>query len=605
MSHSHEKAMIRQIIFTILFAVAVTASGYDACVGGIYYNISDTTASVVSGDNRYEGYVDIPFYIHYDSRDYQVTAIESRAFYGCSQLTGVNLPSSLITIGDYAFHGCSRLKSVTVPSRVLSIGQYAFFGCWQLDSLVLGRSVKTIGNNAFEDCRHLTSIRLPRSIELIGEMAFRDCHNLASVEVGRAMGKVGNDAFSGCTRLRSVNIYDITGWCQSVFLSAKSNPLIYAHRLYLDGKELHTLDIPMMVKSIGAYAFEECHSLVRVTVPSTVESIGTYAFHGCQHMSSIELLSRLARIENYSFAECTSLLSIDIPESVKEIGVYAFSSCSELRTVNLPTKLIAIGNYAFSHCQRLSTINIPASVTKIGLKAFASSAICSVTAQWRQPISISSDVFSNVDVARAMLYVPYGKIGEYKSAPVWRSFKNIESVSSVADNDVVNDDIANNDVAINDVVNEDIIADDDMDETLTSQESHHESSALSTVVPATIHLDQPATVATPVVESLQEPLQVTEPLQDTLPVAESHQDTLLVAEPLHEPHPVVESLHESLPVIEVLNRSSYLPLQENTDTPYFMLYLRTYPEIRSALPIYLKNGKKLNGYLFDLYLNKH
>ena len=144
-----------------------------------------------------------------------------------------------------------------------------------------------------------------------------------------------------------------------------------------------------------------------------------------------------------------------------------------------------------------------------------------------------------------------------------------------------------------------------MDETLTSQESHHEPSALSTVVPATIHLDQPATVATPVVESLQEPLQVTEPLQDTLPVAESHQDTLLVAEPLHEPHPVVESLHESLPVIEVLNRSSYLPLQENTDTPYFMLYLRTYPEIRSALPIYLKNGKKLNGYLFDLYLNKH
>ena len=37
--------------------------------------------------------------------------------------------SSNDKIGDYAFFGCSRLTSLTLPSGVTEIGDYAFFGC--------------------------------------------------------------------------------------------------------------------------------------------------------------------------------------------------------------------------------------------------------------------------------------------------------------------------------------------------------------------------------------------------------------------------------------------------------------------------------------------
>ncbi|MBR0120298.1 MAG: leucine-rich repeat protein, partial [Clostridia bacterium] len=44
------------------------------------------------------------------------------AFGGCSELTGVILPSSVSSIGAYAFSGCSSLQYLHIPSTVNTIG---------------------------------------------------------------------------------------------------------------------------------------------------------------------------------------------------------------------------------------------------------------------------------------------------------------------------------------------------------------------------------------------------------------------------------------------------------------------------------------------------
>ncbi len=51
------------------------------------------------------------------------------AFYGCSGLTSVTIPSSVTTIGQHAFYGCTGLSSVTIYAPPLATyGVGAFFG---------------------------------------------------------------------------------------------------------------------------------------------------------------------------------------------------------------------------------------------------------------------------------------------------------------------------------------------------------------------------------------------------------------------------------------------------------------------------------------------
>ena len=63
------------------------------------------------------------------------TAIGGSAFYGCSSLTSITIPSSVTSIGGNAFSYCSKLTSISIPEGVTSIGEYAFYGCSRLTSV--------------------------------------------------------------------------------------------------------------------------------------------------------------------------------------------------------------------------------------------------------------------------------------------------------------------------------------------------------------------------------------------------------------------------------------------------------------------------------------
>ena len=67
-------------------------------------------------------------------------------------------------IGDYAFYGCSGLTSLTLPSGVTSIGNHAFYACSGLTSITLPSGVTSIGNHAFDGCTGLTSLTLPSGV---------------------------------------------------------------------------------------------------------------------------------------------------------------------------------------------------------------------------------------------------------------------------------------------------------------------------------------------------------------------------------------------------------------------------------------------------------
>ena len=141
------------LILSVLFSTSALA--YDVKIDGIYYNIisEGKTAEVTSDIHEtYSGEVVIPSYITSEGKEYTVTSIGKKAFYGCSDLTSVTIPNSVTSIGVEAFQSCSGLTSITIPNSVTSIGDDAFHGCTGLTSITIPNSVTSIGRYAFKNC---------------------------------------------------------------------------------------------------------------------------------------------------------------------------------------------------------------------------------------------------------------------------------------------------------------------------------------------------------------------------------------------------------------------------------------------------------------------
>lgn len=95
----------------------------------------------------------------------QVKSIDANAFYGCRNLTSVNLGKSLTSIGTNAFSGCTKLKSLTIPAKVNKIGSNAFYGCKDLKTLNIKTAKLTskgLGRKAFKGISSRAVVQVPR-----------------------------------------------------------------------------------------------------------------------------------------------------------------------------------------------------------------------------------------------------------------------------------------------------------------------------------------------------------------------------------------------------------------------------------------------------------
>ena len=218
-------------------------------------------------------------YISYNRSGTSNDKLGNFAFYGCSGLTSLTIPSSVTSIEGYAFYRCSGLTSLTIPSSVTSIGGSAFEGCSRLTSLTIPSSVTSIKGRAFYGCSGLTSLTIPSSVTSIGEMAFRGCSGLTSLTIPSSVTSIGESAFEGCNGLTS-------------------------------------LTIPSSITSIDDWTFFGCSGLTSLTIPSSVTSIGERAFEGCSGLTSIYVY----------------------PEKLPKLGEFIFNGCDAKNcTVYVPT----------------------------------------------------------------------------------------------------------------------------------------------------------------------------------------------------------------------------------------------------------------------------
>ena len=133
-----------------------------------------------------------------------ITYVGTRAFYDCSEMTSVSLPTTLETMGADVFMYCTGLTSVTIPDGVTFISGDFFRGCTSLKSVTLPDSLRETGGCTFMYCTSLTSVRLPATLLSISWQMFKDCKSLTSLTIPRSVVNVKQDAFSGCTALKNV-----------------------------------------------------------------------------------------------------------------------------------------------------------------------------------------------------------------------------------------------------------------------------------------------------------------------------------------------------------------------------------------------------------------
>ena len=198
-------------------------------------------------------------------------------------LTTIILPEGLEYIGINAFNHRSNLTAVEIPSTVNTIKPYAFSnsGITKID-LSKNTSLKEIPNWFCLYSSSITEIHLPNSIE-----------------------EVGIDAFDGAVA-SNTDIYFYGGvdeWSRINFANNDSLRLSYCKNFYIDGEALPSdIVITGKYEKIGAYCFRGVDAIERVTIGEGVETIGNRSFGFCNNIEYIEFPSTIRSIDEYAFA---------------------------------------------------------------------------------------------------------------------------------------------------------------------------------------------------------------------------------------------------------------------------------------------------------------
>ena len=252
-----------------------------------------------------------------------VTNVYNYLLDGCTGITTISLPESLVSINEYAFRNCSSLPEMTLPSALGSIGSHAFDGCSSIERLTINNSDKalTLGteNSMFFDSP------------------------IKSLYVGRDLSY-------------SVNSYNYP----------------YEHAPFYQQKGLTELQFSQEgnISNIAAYFLYEAEKLPTLVLPEGITQINNYAFYKNSALTTVSLPTTLNKIGDCAFSGDTSIPSLTLPDNVTSVGQSAFRNCSAMESIHLSEKLSALNQYVLADCASLKTITIPPSVTEINTGAF-------------------------------------------------------------------------------------------------------------------------------------------------------------------------------------------------------------------------------------------
>ena len=409
-------------LLAFLLSAPQAMFAYDFSQNGLDYDILSTEDKTceVSDCSYNLSTVVIPSTVVNNGTTYTVTSIGGGAFYGCSSLTAVEIPSSVTSIGSSAFSGCSGLTAIEIPNSVTSIGYSAFEDCSGLTAVEIPSSVTSIGDEAFSGCSKLTAVEIPSSVTSIGEWAFSGCSGLTAVEIPNSVTSIGESAFRGCDRLHSVTIgagvlyignnafyrdddnntyrpEKVIWLCNTPpegYRSAEGSVNYVANTSYSRLGNVKVYPYLSSLFEVGGIkyvpvspsertcdaidcAYDITSSVVHIGrtvnyqgVEMTVEDIRPYTCYDNDHMKALHFDGYVGDIGDKAFYDCDNLAGIIIPNTVDILGASCFEGCTALTQAILGDSITEIPGSCFRDCSALPKITIPAAVKRIGNNVF-------------------------------------------------------------------------------------------------------------------------------------------------------------------------------------------------------------------------------------------
>ena len=232
---------------------------------------------------------------HYDSRNKCNAIIETstnKLIAGCEAAV---IPNSVVEIGERAFSGIG-ISEINMPNGLQKIDKDAFYGCSKLQSLTIPSSVTEIETNALHSVSNINEIVVDQQNPKYDSR--NDCNAIIETKTNTLIFGCGNTivlegvtrledrAFANCKSLEEIELPDsvtsIGPWCFS-----KSS--------------LKSIVIPDSVTEIGEAAFWNCRSLEKITIPAV--KFGSNAFYECGNISKVYFSNSMKCLDMRQFVD--------------------------------------------------------------------------------------------------------------------------------------------------------------------------------------------------------------------------------------------------------------------------------------------------------------
>lgn len=217
-------------------------------------------------------------------------------------MENIELNEGLVKIGDFAFNCCSNLNGVNIPT-----------------------SVTEIGSCAFADCESLITIEIKKNVNLLGERVFARCFGLKQIEVEEDNQNYCSENGALYNKTKTELICCPAGIEVKNFSVAGQTTTVKEYAFEVCNN-LEEIILPDELTKIENFAFYECKNLTTMVIPNKIEIINEATFMGCENLKEIKIPEKVETIKQWAFANCTKLEKIVILDNVIEIDNETFIS---------------------------------------------------------------------------------------------------------------------------------------------------------------------------------------------------------------------------------------------------------------------------------------